>query len=130
LKITLLFLLINLQLYFAQSDSAKSINNDLNQISGTWIIDLKPMPESEPYLIEFVLELIDSNTFKGIFYETEFENGKLNTNWEKFYFAFSTYDKNNSYFHSGRIEDDNIYGITYSPEREFTMPWTGIKREE
>ena len=114
--------------FFAQTDETKIIEHDLSQIAGVWEIDLRPTPKSQPYLEDFVIKLKEGNDFGGIFYDTKFDNGKLNLNWKKIYFSFSTKDDNNSYYHSGFIEGDKILGITFSPERNFTMPWNGEKR--
>ena len=89
---------------------------------------MRPDPKSPPYLKDFVIKIKKGNNFSGIFYDTKFDNGKLNLNWEKIYFSFATKDKNSSYYHSGYIDGNKILGITFSPERNFTMPWNGIKK--
>ena len=114
---------------FPQTDSASNKNIDIEQALGTWTIDLKPTPDAESYFKEFVIEKIDGNSFSGKFYDTEFENGQFNLDWDKLYFAFTTNDANNTYFHSGYIEGYNIFGISFSPERSFTAPWTGQKSD-
>ena len=102
---------------------------DLNEIEGTWQIDLRPSPDAAPYLKDFVIKLEQDNAFSGEYYETPFNNGKFNQNWDRLYFAFSTSDQNSSYFHSGYFQDGKVNGITYSPERDFVMPWSGQKTE-
>lgn len=128
--ILIILLFISFNVTFAQSESTEI--NDLNiyKIIGTWIIDLKPTPAAESYLKEFSIENIDGKTFSGKFYETNFENGQLNLDWGKIYFAFTTKDASNSYFHSGYFEGDKVSGISYSPERKFTLPWTGEKKNK
>jgi hypothetical protein len=74
---------------FGQSDSVHSKNHDLNSLNGIWIIDLRPNPESEPYLKNFVVKILDNIDFKGSFYDTEFNNGKLNLNWDSIFFLFT-----------------------------------------
>lgn len=101
---------------------------DKDKIQGTWIIDLRPEPNSEPYLRDFVITPKDGKNFSGEFYGTEFSNGIFNTDWEKLYFAFNTKDNTNTYFHSGYIIGNKIYGISYSAERKFTSQWTGTKK--
>ena len=126
---TALLILISLTFNFT---SAQSETKDLrpSEIQGTWIIDLKPTPDAESYLKEFSIKNIDGKSFSGEFYDTDFENGQLNLDWEKIYFAFTTKDASNSYFHSGYFEGDKIFGISYSPEREFTLPWVGEKKNK
>ena len=123
----IIILLLNVSNVIAQTDSSNVNSNNSELILGTWIIDLKPSPDSDPYLKDFTIKSVDGNNFSGIFYDTQFEDGILNLNWKKIYFSFSTKDKNNSYFHSGYIDGDNILGVTFSPERQFTMPWRGKK---
>ena len=95
---------------------------------GVWTIDLRPTAESEGYFQPFIVKSIEANTFKGTFYGSELENPLLNENWEKLYFAFTTKDDNNEYYHSGYMYNGKLYGITYCPNREFTAPWTGEKK--
>ena len=126
-----LFIIITIfffNLGFSQSVSDDSVKVGAVSIKGTWIIDLRPTPDSEPYLKEFKISSIENNTFSGEFYSTKFENGHLNLNWDKVYFAFITNDASNSYFHSGYIEENMVFGISYSPERKFTAPWSGKKK--
>ena len=98
-----------------------------NPIVGTWKIDLRPVPDAEAYFQPFAIESIEGNTFSGTFYGSEIENAILNKNWPKIYFAFSTSDANNEYYHSGYIANDTLRGMTYCPNREFAAPWTGVK---
>ena len=68
------------------------------------------------------------SNFSGEFYGTAFETGIFNTDWESLYFAFTTGDKENIYYHSGYIDGDKISGISYSADRKFTSHWTGKKK--
>jgi len=98
-----------------------------NPIFGNWKIDLRPTPDSDGYYQSFVVKSIKDNTFTGTFYGSEIKNALINKNWPKTYFAFSTSDQSNEYYHSGYLENDKLFGITYCPNREFTAPWTGVK---
>ena len=112
---------INTQISFAQTnDNANSDN-----FVGQWKIDLRPTPSSEGYYQYFVVTKIDGNSFEGTFYGSPIKNGLINSNWDRFYFAFSTSDNTYDYFHSGYVLDGKIYGISYCPGREFTAPWNG-----
>ena len=110
----------------AQEEVGKSMEPKYELI-GNWKIDLRPTPDSEAYFQNFIVAAIEENTFTGTFYGSEIKDALVNQNWPKVYFAFSTSDQSNEYFHSGYIENGKIYGITYCPRREFTAPWTGIK---
>lgn len=95
---------------------------------GNWIIDLRPTPESDGYFQEFNIVSVDDNLFKGTFYGSEIEKPILNKNWDKLYFAFTTRDQSNEYYHSGYFEGGKLFGITYCPNRNFAAPWTGEKK--
>jgi CubicO group peptidase (beta-lactamase class C family) len=97
---------------------------------GTWILDLRPTPNSEPYLKDFIINPATGKDFNGEFYGTKFTTGKFNADWEYIYFAFTTSDKDNTYYHSGYIEGNKISGISYSPDRKFTSHWTGFKKNK
>jgi len=103
---------------------------DFEKIKGTWIINLRPTPNSEAYLRDFVIIPMPEKTFSGEFYGTSFDTGKFNTDWEFVYFAFTTSDKENVYYHSGYIDGEKISGISYSPDRKFTSHWTGKKKTQ
>ncbi len=103
-------------------------NKDLSKVTGTWLLDLRPDPNSEAYLKDFILSPTKGNEFEGEFYGSQFTGGYFNTDWENIYFAFTTGDKENVYYHSGYIIDNKIFGISYSEGRKFTSHWTGIKK--
>ena len=122
-------ILLFLCLLTAESLQFNLIEDDLTKTEpGVWVIDLRPEPNAEPYLKEFEITQVDGNSFSGKFYDTPFEGGLLNENWDQVYFAFSTSDQNSTYFHSGYIDGDEVHGVTYSPERTFVMPWRGTKK--
>jgi hypothetical protein len=123
----MILIFLSFDIVYAQSESTEINDSGIDKIKGIWTIDLKPTPDAESYLKEFSIENIDGKSFSGKFYETDFVNGQLNLDWGKIYFAFTTKDASNSYFHSGYFEGDNVFGISYSAERKFTLPWTGEK---
>jgi CubicO group peptidase (beta-lactamase class C family) len=109
-------------------DSIQS-SNSMESAQGTWQIDLRPDPNSEPYVKDFIIEPTKGKEFKGEFYGTKFKGGFFNTDWTNIYFAFKTGDKDNTYYHSGYIVGDKIYGISYCEGRKFTSHWTGTKKQ-
>lgn len=110
-----------------KQENSRNISN-LDKVKGTWLLDLRPDPNSEPYLKDFILTPTKGKEFEGEFYGTKFTGGYFNTDWENLYFAFTTGDKDNVYYHSGYIIDDKIFGVSYSEGRKFTSHWTGIKK--
>lgn len=130
MKFLISFLFIAMtQFVYAQNSTSKSLDFDLEKVRGTWTIDLKATPNGAPYLKDFTIQPEEGNQFKGTFYGSEFKNGYFNLNWEVLYFGFSSRDNSSRYFHSGYIKDGKIYGVTYCPDREFTIPWVGEKKE-
>lgn len=107
--------------------SEDTITKSFNVLIGEWNIDLRPTPESEGYYQKFKVDQIDGRTFQGTFYGSTINDGYINNQWKRLYFAFSTSDSSNSYYHSGYILEGKIYGISYCPGRAFTAPWTGSK---
>lgn len=112
----------------SKQEPVKKAGHDLEKIKGTWLLDLRPDPQSEPYFKDFIIEPIEGRAFSGEFYGTKFTGGYFNTDWETLYFAFTTGDMENTYYHSGYIIGNKIYGISYSPERKFTSHWNGTKK--
>jgi len=94
---------------------------------GIWTIDLRPTPDAEPYFQNFQVDRISGNTFQGSFYGSIVEDARLNRNWGKLYFAFTTRDQNHAYYHSGYMENGKLSGISYCPGRDFVAPWTGVR---
>lgn len=110
-------------------DSSSKEQQLIQAVLGNWEIDLRPAPDADPYLKDFTIKSYEALTLKGIFYDTPFENGRIHTAWGKLYFAFTTADDSGTYYHSGYMENGKLYGTSYSPNREFVMPWTGVRKE-
>ncbi len=113
-----------------QQESTDSVQQQLLRAAiGTWELDLRPSPDSEPYLKDFILQSFDKGKLSGAFYGTPFTNGKINTAWGKFYFSFTTADQSGTYFHSGYLENGTIRGTSYSEGRDFMIPWFSTKKK-
>lgn len=95
---------------------------------GTWVLDLRPSPEAPAYLKDFVVQAFTADALKGVFYDTPFNNGRIHTAWGKLYFAFTTADGSGTYYHSGYLEGGKLYGMSFSPARQFVLPWTGVRK--
>jgi hypothetical protein len=107
----------------------KTVKPDANDALGTWVIDLRPTPESEPYLKEFKFTKVDGKKFDGEFYGYPFSGGFLNTDWEKIYFAFTTADQSGTYYHSGYIEGSKVFGMSLNESRGLMLPWRGERKK-
>lgn len=97
-------------------------------LEGKWEIDLRPAPDAPPYTQVFEVTKISGNSFEGTFYGSPLEEGRINRNWDRLYFAFTTRDSSHAYYHSGYLEDGKLYGVSYCPGREFVQPWTGSRK--
>ena len=110
---------------FSASGQTKPV---ADSVIGTYIIDLRPTPESAPYLKDFKFTRVEGKKFDGEFYGYPFTGGFLNTDWGKVYFAFTTQDQSGTYYHSGYVEGNKVYGITLNEGRGFVLPWKGEKK--
>ncbi|MCL7964564.1 MAG: hypothetical protein M8858_04005 [marine benthic group bacterium] len=97
---------------------------DPADLIGTWEVDLRPTPDAEPYLQEFVVTTADESGFTGSFYGTAIEEGRLNLDWRAVRFAFVTADGSGPYHHSGVLRDGRMEGMTHSLGRDFLSYWT------
>lgn len=113
-------------------DYVRETDNELEarlwqSVKGIWTIDLRPAPQDAPYIKAFELTSFDNRKLSGVFYGTAFDNGKIHTEFGIIHFSFTTKDQSSTYFHSGYVKNGRIYGSSYSPERDFMMPWQGKK---
>ena len=111
---------------YGQNNTTK-LNTD--SLLGTFIIDLRPTPDSEPYLKDFKFTKIEVKNFDDEFYGYPFTGGLLNTNWDKIYFAFTTADQSGAYYHSGYVEGNKVFGISLNENRKLIIPWKGEKKK-
>jgi hypothetical protein len=130
--ITVLFLLVS-SVVMAQVEKKNQVPVSNKPVAdsalGTWVIDLRPTPDSEPYLKDFKFTKIEGKQFDGEFYGYPFTGGFLNLDWDKIYFAFTTADQSGTYFHSGYIEGNKVFGLTLNENRKFLLPWKGERKK-
>ena len=122
-------LLISLLLLTIKTNAQQPAKLVADSLGGTWLIDLRPTPDSDPYLKEFKVSKIKGENFDGEFYGTPFTDGFLNIEWGIIYFGFTTQDQTSTYYHSGSIEGNKIHGITLNEGRKFVLPWRGEKKK-
>jgi hypothetical protein len=95
---------------------------------GTWKVDLRPTPDSEPYFKEFVVRSVQGNAFTGTFYDTEISQARINTDWGKLRIAFVTADGSGAYHHSAVLDADKLEGMTNATGRDFLSYWSAVKQ--
>jgi len=108
---------------------SRSVNTNIKDFSGKWTIDLRPSIDAAPYLKQITLT-VNGKELSGIFYDTPFTGGLINTEWNRISFAFSTSDQSGEYYHSGYFQDGKITGFSFSKARGFVIPWFSVKKEK
>ncbi|MBC7571417.1 MAG: hypothetical protein H7319_17055 [Spirosoma sp.] len=111
--------------------AASTVSRDslVQALIGTWEIDLRPSPDAAPYLKKFVVTGYTDDSLNGVFYDTVFSDGKINTAWGKIYFAFTTADRSGTYYHNGYLYENKLYGMSYSTGRGFVIPWFSVRKK-
>lgn len=103
---------------------------DLPNILGTWEVDLRPSPDSEPFIQYLVITEISGTSLKGTFYESSLEDVLVNEKFDTVFLAFTTNDQSSIYYHFIKLIDGNtIEGLTYSRNRNLIQPWKGRRIE-
>lgn len=95
---------------------------------GTWRVDLRLTPNSEPYYKEFVVTSVSENSFTGTFYDTTISQARINTDWGKLRIAFVTADDSGAYNHSAVLENNKLEGLSNSTGRNFLSYWSALKQ--
>jgi len=95
---------------------------------GTWRVDLRPTPDSEPYFKEFVVTSVRESSFEGTFYDTTISQARINTDWGKLRIAFVTADGSGAYNHSAVLEGNKLEGLSNSTGRNFLSYWSAVKQ--
>lgn len=94
---------------------------------GTWQVDLRPTPDADPYIQEFVVTAVDGTTFTGSFYGTPLTQGRINTAWGAVRIAFVTADNSGPYNHAAVLVGAQLEGLTNSTGRDFLAYWSATK---
>lgn len=108
-------------------DAQQTPKLDTTKLIGTWKVDLRPTPKAPDYFKSFEVAKVDGNTFTGVFYGTEIQNGRINTDWETVYLAFTTEDNSGVYNHFAKLVGNRLEGASHSLGRKFLLPWRAEK---
>jgi len=111
----------------AVESSPKVVTAD--RLLGTWTVDLRPTPGSEPYYKEFVVTSVQGSSFTGTFYDTPISQARINRDWGKLRIAFVTADGSGPYNHSAVLEGNRLEGLSNSTGRDFLSYWSAVKLE-
>ncbi|MEO0557689.1 MAG: S41 family peptidase [Bacteroidota bacterium] len=94
---------------------------------GTWMVDLRPTPESETYTQPFILRASDDAPFSGSFYNSPIQSAVVNDDWGDLRVAFTTSDGSGVYHHTAVLRDGRLHGTTHSIGRGFLAVWTAAR---
>ena len=101
---------------------------DAAGLVGTWVVDLRPVPDAPPYLQELVIESVEGQTFTGRFYGAPVSEARINTDWGTPRIAFVTEDGSGPYHHSAVLQGSVLEGLSNSTGRDFLRYWSATRR--
>lgn len=103
---------------------------DPSALEGEWVVDLRPTPDADEYLVESSVSRIEGAAFEGRFYGTKIRDARISSKWGEPRFAFTTEDGQTEYHTSGKLRDDGrLEGTTHAPGRGFLAVWTAVPKE-
>lgn len=102
----------------------------LDELVGTWRVDLRPTPDAPPHYAELVIESADPDGLRGSFYGSPFEASAIDTQWGELRFAYVTADGTGDYHSSVRVRGDQLVGTTHSMGRNFLSRWTAERASD
>ncbi|GAB4212133.1 MAG: hypothetical protein OHK0022_47520 [Roseiflexaceae bacterium] len=92
-------------------------------LAGVWQVDLRPTPDAAPYHQPFEILSVAGKTFTGTFYGTPIQSALINSSWGEVVIGFLSEDGSGTYFHSARLVDGRLLGVSLSSGRQFLMVW-------
>jgi opacity protein-like surface antigen len=122
--ILLAVLLVGLSSTAVAQTKAKA---DLTNLIGVWKVDLRPTPDAAAYFQPFEITKIEGAAFTGKFYGAAIKNGRINTDWDTVYLAFTSEDGSGIYSHFARVVNGRLEGGTHSLGRNFLLLWRAEK---
>lgn len=104
---------------------------DLNQLIGSWELDLTPDNQSDSKFAIMRIDQIDNNLVEGIFYRkgVKITEGRTNTQSGKIYVALVSGDNSGNYNTSFYLENGKLYGSTHSLKKDFLSVWIAKKTQ-
>lgn len=104
---------------------------DLNQLIGSWELDLTPDNQSDSKFAIMRIDQIDNNLVEGIFYRkgVKITEGRTNSQSGKIYVALVSGDNSGNYNTSFYLENGKLYGSTHSLKKDFLSVWIAKKTQ-
>ena len=114
---------------FTHLGCAQEKTLNLNQLIGTWELDLTPENQSDSKFAIMEIEKIAKNLVEGIFYRkgVKITEGRTNTQSGKIYVALVSGDNSGTYNTSLYLENGKLYGSTHSIKKDFLSVWIAKK---
>ncbi len=106
-------------------------NDDLQQLVGTWKLDMTPQDKTDNNFAMMSITKINENSVEGEFYRTSvpIQDGRVNTQRGIIYVALISGDNSGTYNSSFYYEDGVLYGSTHAVKRGFLAVWTATKTD-
>lgn len=95
----------------------------IEDLIGTWSVDLYFSPGQPPSQTEMVISSINDGVLTGTFYGTDFDDARATVFEDQVLLTITTKDGSGPYVTSGRLSGATIEGQTFSIGRDFLMPW-------
>jgi hypothetical protein len=111
----------------ASKTAAATTSDDARALVGVWLVDLRPLPTSDPYVQRFEVTSVDGRTFTGTFYGAAVREARVNIDWNAVRIAFVTEDASGPYYHSAVLKDGRLEGLSNSSGRDFLAYWSATK---
>lgn len=96
-------------------------------VAGAWIVDLRISDESAPYTQPMVLNVAESGTVTGEFYNSSISSGRYGRNRGRSCVAFVTSDGVGPYQHAACLVDGRMVGQSWAEHRGFVLPWIAAR---
>ena len=124
-RLLILIFCFSFHLSFTQNE----ITNKLEDIIGTWKLDLTPENKSDEVSAIMNIESVTDKIVTGYFYNenSNIQASAINIQTGKMYVSFITADGSGNYNSTFYIYNNKLYGTTHSIGRDFLSVWTAEK---
>ena len=122
-------LILALTISFSQLSYGQENKIDLQELLGTWQLDLTPTKKTDNNFALMKIDSISDNNVVGEFYRegVPIREGRTNTQSGRIYVALVSGDNSGDYNSSFYLENGKIFGSTHSLDRDFLAVWVGEK---
>jgi hypothetical protein len=96
----------------------------VQDLSGSWTVDLRPSLADKTYTQPMVLKIAADGTVTGSFYNSDIIAGRSVSARDRDCVAFRTTDGSGLYHSAACLEGGRMVGTTWAEGRNFLFPWT------